>query len=284
MPLVNMNDLFPPSGAPDWAVGAFNVHNLEFIQAVIEAAEMKRAPVILAVAPMSIKFMGLEALGAAAIDAARRSRVPAAVHLDHARGLDSVETALNLGFTSIMYDGSSLPLAENIAHTRRAVEMAHAKNATAEGEIGMLSHMDRSGQAQLTRPEEAVRLVGETGVDFLAVSVGSVHGMRSQGARLDLTLLARLRETLNRPMVLHGSSGVVDEDMALAIQSGIDKVNIGTSLKVAFAKALQEMSCKGELKDPLDFLPLARDNVRGLVGRKIDLLNSAGKAEKTGCT
>ena len=284
MSLVNFNQILPADGAADWAVGAFNVHNLEFIQAVVEAAEMEHAPVALAVAPLSIEFMGLNALGAACLEAARRSRTPVAVHLDHAESVGDVEAALELGFSSVMFDGSNLPLEENIADTRRVVEMAHQAGATAEGEIGIMSTAGRDGQSRFTEPDEARRMVEETGVDLLAVSIGSVHGMKAQGARLDLELLRQLRKSLKVPMVLHGSSGVVDEDMRSAIRAGIDKVNIGTHLFITFTESLKRSICLEKFNDPTDFLSLARRDVRDQVIGKIRLLGSENKAKVEECT
>jgi fructose-bisphosphate aldolase, class II len=278
VPLVNLKSIFPDPKNVSWAVGAFNVHNMEFIRAVMEAAELERAPVMLAVASVSIEYIGLELLGIAALDAARRATVPVAVHLDHARELDLVKRALDLGFSSVMFDGSALSFEENKDKTCEMVEMAKDFNASTEGEVGIMSHADLGGTAVQTDPDQAVRFAQETGVDLLAVSVGSVHGMRSQGARLNLDLLKTLEKALPCPTVLHGSSGIVDEDITRAVRVGVGKVNIGTGIKVAFAKGIRETLAKDGETDALKFLRIGTDRGREFVRNKIRLLGSDGKA------
>ena len=276
MSLVNMNELFPKPYDGSWAIGAFNVHNLEFIRAVIEAAEMERSPVTLAIAPLSIKYLGLEMLGTAALEAAERAAVPVAVHLDHARDLDVVDRALQLGFTSVMFDGSSLPLDENIEKSKRMVQAARSHHATSEAEVGILSQFGQNASADFTDPSAAERMVAETGADFLAVSVGTVHAMPTQGARVDMKLLRRLHTQLSVPMVLHGSSGVVDEDLGPAIRNGIGKVNIGTYLKGIFTAGLQKRLNSDDPGDLFDYMPEVVAEIRESVRLKLRLLGSSG--------
>jgi len=200
------------------------------------------------------------------------------VHLDHARELALVKRTLDLGFSSVMFDGSALPLEENREKTLEMAEMAEQYNASTEGEMGIMSHADLGGTAVQTDPEQAVRFAEETGVDLLAVSVGSVHGMRSQGARLNLDLLETLGKTLRCPMVLHGSSGIVDEDLVEAIRFGARKVNIGTGLKGAFTSGIKETLSNHAETDALKFLRIGMDRGREFVRKKIRLLGSDGKA------
>lgn len=278
MSLVNMNELFPKSYDGSWAIGAFNVHNLEFIRAVIEAAEMERSPVTLAIAPLSIKYLGLEMLGTAALEAADRAKVPVAVHLDHARDLEVVDRALRLGFSSVMFDGSDLPLEENIKQSWKMAETARSFNASSEAEVGILSQFGAEDSSHFTDPTAAERMISETDVDFLAVSVGTVHAMPSQGARVDLKLLSQLHSSLTVPMVLHGSSGVVDEDIGPAIRNGIGKVNIGTYLKGIFTANLQKKLNCSDPGDLFDYMPDVVAAIREGVRQKLRLLGSSGVA------
>jgi ketose-bisphosphate aldolase len=271
-----MNELFSKPYDGSCAIGAFNVHNLEFIHAVIDAAEMERSPVTLAIAPLSIKYLGLEMLGTAALEAADRAKVPVAVHLDHARDLDVVDRALRLGFTSVMFDGSALPLEENIQKSRKMVEAARSYNATSEAEVGILSQFGVEAPSHFTDPTAAERMIAETNVDFLAVSVGTVHAMPTQGARVDLKLLSQLRSSLTIPMVLHGSSGVVEEDLGPAIRNGIGKVNIGTYLKGIFTASLQKRLNCSDPGDLFDYMPEVVADIREGVQQKLRLLGSSG--------
>lgn len=278
MSLVDLDGIFPQNTDESWAVGAFNVHNQEFIRAVLEAAELEKSPVMLAVATVSIEYIGFESLGSAALVAAKRATVPVAVHLDHARNLDLVYRALELGFTSVMFDGSSRPFEENLELTAEMVRTAYDYSASTEGEVGIMPHADKGGNAIETDPEMAVRFARETGVNLLAVSAGSVHGMRSQGARLNLNLLKALGERLPCPTVLHGSTGIVDEDVKSAIRYGTRKVNIGTGLKVAFAEGIKQTLSADANTDALKFLRIGTDRIREFVRGKIRLLGSSGKA------
>ena len=224
----NLNQLGVTSEAP-WAVGHFNIHNQEFIRAVVRAAESERSPAILAVGMMSVKYMGLQELIAACQSISRETEAPIAIHLDHARDLEMVRRALDLGINSVMFDGSSLGFEENVEKTTKVVQMAHDCGATAEGEIGIVPHGTASvSQTEMTDPALAVEFAERTGVDFLAVSLGSVHGMKTAGTSLDQGLLQQLHEQIPVPLVLHGASGVIDEQINLAIENGIRKINVNT--------------------------------------------------------
>ncbi len=279
MTLQNLAGLFPRGYTNDWAVGHFNVHNHEFMRAVIDAAEAEQAPAILAIGMLSIKYMGLAPLFAAARNMATSSPVPLAIHLDHARDLATVKQALELGFTSVMFDGSYLSYEENVAQTRKVVTMAHAAGATAEGEIGILPpSMEQMDATTFTRPEQAAEFADTTGVDFLAVSLGSVHGMQTKGATLDLDLLSRLNESLRCPMVLHGASGVIDTDIRAAIGCGIRKVNVNTELKIAFKNRLRAAMATDEPIDLLTDLREGMDAVREACRNRIRTFGSNGEA------
>ncbi len=278
MPLVNMNGLFESNSSANWAVGAFNIHNLEFIKAVIDEAEASKSPVIIAIGMLSVKYMGLDALLSASLNMAQKASVPVAVHLDHAKNLSMIKKALDLGITSVMFDGSALNYAENLKKTQRVVEMAHAVNATAEGEIGILNSADCDvDQCKFTDPVQAIEFAKRSGIDFLAVSIGSVHGMQTQDAKLNMDLLKELSSRLTCPLVLHGASGVVDEDIKSAIKYGIRKVNVNTALKVAFKKSLTQIFKEN---GSLDLLPCFEQGILGIrkeLKKNISLFNSSGK-------
>lgn len=262
-----------------WAAGHFNIHNQEFIRAVVRAAEAERSPAILAVGMMSVKYMGLEPLISACQSISRETSVPIAVHLDHARDIDIVREALELGINSVMFDGSSLDFEENVEKTTNVVEMAHDCGATAEGEIGIVPHGTESvSQAQMTNPALAVEFAERTGVDFLAVSLGSVHGMKSAAASLDQSLLQQLHEQIPVPLVLHGASGVIDEQISLAIEHGIRKINVNTGLKVVLKSFLSNRFKEDSESDLLQDLDLGMEAISESVARRMRLFNSSNQA------
>lgn len=274
----NLNQLGITREAP-WAVGHFNIHNQEFIRAVVQAAESERSPAILAVGMMSVKYMGLEPLISACQSISRETEVPIAVHLDHARDLDIVKQALELGINSVMFDGSSLGFEENVEKTTKVVEMAHDCGATAEGEIGIVPHGTASvSQAEMTDPALAVEFAERTGVDLLAVSLGSVHGMKSAGTSLDQNLLQRLHEQIPVPMVLHGASGVIDDQITMAVKNGIRKINVNTGLKVVLKSYLSSRLIEQPESDLLEDLEKGIEAVAGSVSARMRLFGSSNRA------
>jgi len=262
-----------------WAVGHFNIHNQEFTRAVVRAAEQERSPVILAVGMMSIKYMGLAPLISSCRLIAQETEVPVAVHLDHARDLEVVRRALDLGINSVMFDGSSLSFEENVAKTTEVVRMAHDCGATAEGEIGIVPHgTARVSTEDMTDPSRAVEFAGKTGVDFLAVSLGSVHGMKTAGTSLNQDLLKKLHEQIQVPLVLHGASGVVDDHLKAAVANGIRKINVNTGLKVVLKSFLRTRLVDEPDSDLLADLDLGMGAVCTAVVSKMRLFGSSNKA------
>ena len=273
----NLNQLGISREAP-WAAGHFNIHNQEFIRAVVRAAEKERSPAILAVGMMSVKYMGLEPLISACRSISRETEVPIAIHLDHARDLDIVRQALELGINSVMFDGSSLDFEENVDNTIKVVQMAHDCGATAEGEIGIVPHGTASvSQAEMTDPALAVEFAQRTGVDFLAVSLGSVHGMKSAGASLDQGLLQQLHEQVPVPLVLHGASGVFDEQITMAIENGIRKINGNTGLKVVLKYFLSTRVIEKPESDLLEDFDQGIDAVSESVAARMRLFGSSNR-------
>ena len=262
-----------------WAVGHFNIHNQEFITAVVKAAEQERSPAILAVGMMSIKYMGLEPLISSCRIMSRETDVPVAVHLDHARDLDIVRQALDLGINSVMFDGSALSYEENVRKTTEVVKMAHDCGASAEGEIGIVPHGTAVvNEADMTDPARAVAFAEQTGVDFLAVSLGSVHGMKSAETSLNQELLKTLHDQIPVPLVLHGASGVLDEHISAAVANGIRKINVNTGLKVVLKEALNEQFQTSPDSDLLADLEKGMDSISASVAKRMRLFGSSNKA------
>jgi fructose-bisphosphate aldolase class II len=285
MALVTLKDVLGKAMPADYGVPSFNVHNLEFVRAATRAAEELRAPVILAIAPVSIEHAGLEELAALARVQALRAPVPVVVHLDHGRDIEVVRRSIDLGLSSVMYDGSDLPFEENIRRTRAVVEMAHRAGVSVEGEIGHVPmHADVASGAvtaeqlrqYFTRPEEARRFVEETGVDALAVAVGTVHRMPLQSARIDRQRLREIHEAVPVPLVFHGCTGMVDEEYRAAYGSGVKKFNIGTRLVKAFEQGLQAEQAAG--KGLLACLKAGANAVYESAKNRIGTLNCAGRA------
>ena len=242
MPKVNMTPLLRDAEKEGRAVGAFNVSGVEMIYGVMCAAEELNTPVILQVAEKRLASTPLPLLGKAMIEAAERSPLPVAVHLDHGETEDCVRLALDLGFSSVMFDGSALPVEESIRRTSAMVRLAHGYGATCEGEIGVLgrSETGEAGCARFTDPEEAVLFAGETGVDALAVAIGNAHGVYEGTPVFHFEVLDRIREKSDVPLVLHGGTGSSEENFRRCIASGVRKINIATALFQAAARAARE--------------------------------------------
>jgi ketose-bisphosphate aldolase len=224
------------------AVAALNFYNAETLLAHVGAANEHGASIILQTTESTINYLGLRMVVAMARAAAEELGRPAALHLDHGASYDLAARCVEAGYTSVMIDGSKLPFDENCALTRRVVGMAHAAGVSVEGELGHVAHNDGGEDPSrfFTRPERAARFVAETGVDALAVAVGTAHGFYKGEVRLDLELLSRIREAVGETaLVLHGGSGVPDELLRRAVACGINKINFGTELKNAFTLAVK---------------------------------------------
>lgn len=223
-------------------VAAFNVYGYEDAAAVLAGAEELDCPVILMTNKDAVNFIPIEVIGPMLVQMAKIAQVPVCVHLDHSRSLDDIRRAISAGYTSVMFDGSQLPVEENMEVSGLVANIAHAAGVSVEAEIGSVGYSDPSIQAKsiYTDPDEAVEFVKKTGVDALAVAVGTVHRMEIQEAKLDFNLLADIRERVSLPLVIHGSSGVKDEDIVRLCEAGVNKINFGTSLRMAFGHTLRE--------------------------------------------
>lgn len=240
--LVSLNDIIKLVKDTRSAVPAFNVFGYEDAAAVIEAAELRNAPVILATNKVAIQHMPIEYLGQMYTAMAKKSKVPICVHLDHGQQFETVAKAIMSGYTSVMFDGSQLPLDENIKQTKEIVKLAHSCNIPIEAEIGSVGYNDPNlnMKHELTDPNEAKWFVDETKVDALAVAVGSLHRMEKQAAKIQFDRLEEIKRLINTPLVIHGSSGIVDEDLKKLGSYNVVKVNVGTALRMVFGKTLRD--------------------------------------------
>ncbi|QYX82099.1 class II fructose-bisphosphate aldolase [Streptomyces akebiae] len=285
MPLTTTGALITGAAAADSAVAAFNVITLEHVEAIVAGAESVAAPVVLQVSENAVKFHDgdLLPLARAASAAAERTAVPVALHLDHVRSEDLLRRAADAGFSSVMYDASRLPYLDNLAATHAAVEWAHGQGLWIEAELGQVGGkngappLDAHAPGARTDPEEARAFVADSGVDALAVAIGSSHAMTTRTAALDHVLLKRLSAALDVPLVLHGSSGVPDDELRAAVAGGIAKVNIGTALNIALTGAVREhLAARPDVVDPRTYLAAGRTAMAETVARLIGVLRTEG--------
>lgn len=241
--LVNTKDVLQDAQKGKYAVAAFNVYNLETVQAAIHVAEKEKQPVIIALGERYFPTVDVEAFSAMVQTMAAKASIPVSLHLDHAYEKESIIRAIRCGFTSVMYDGSKYDIEQNIRYTKEIVEIAHMAGVSVEAEIGSLARGafsdEEEGDGTLTDPQSAREFVTETGVDFLAAAIGTVHGMYQGEPKIDLSLLNRIRDAVEVPLVLHGGSGTPDDIIKQAVQSGICKINVNTEISIAAISYLQ---------------------------------------------
>jgi fructose-bisphosphate aldolase class II len=275
--------VFTPTGeivAEGTGVGAFNVITIEHAEAIVAGAEAAGLPVILQISENAVRFHHgrLGPIAAAARSIAEASSVPVGLHLDHVQDVELLAQAVRHGFGSVMYDASKLPYGANVAATTAVVRSCHVYGLWVEGELGEVGGKDGAhAPGARTDPAEAAAYVAATGVDALAVAVGSAHAMHTRTARLDHALIARLRAAVPVPLVLHGSSGVPDDELLQAVRGGMAKINIGTALNVAFTGAVREsLAGNAALVDPRRYLASARAAMTETVTTALRLLAVAG--------
>nr|MBQ8243757.1 class II fructose-bisphosphate aldolase [Oscillospiraceae bacterium] len=249
--LVTLNEIMALAAERDCGIGAFNTPNLECLNAVIDAAEELNVPVIISHAELHEPVSPLAVIGPVMVEAAKRAKVPVCVHLDHCETLAYMEQALEMGFTGVMYDGSTLSYEENVANTRTAVAMAKKYGANVEAEIGTLASREDGGAAAsgpvYTDPDLAVKFCTETGIDALAPSFGTAHGIYKAKPVLDLERVKVISQRTGLPLVMHGGSGVSEEDYRVAIHNGIRKINYYSYMAKAGVSAVQAMLSTGEV-------------------------------------
>lgn len=309
--LVNLNSILPRARKNGYAVPAFNINNMEICQAVIDAAEELKSPVILQTSEGAIEYAGMEYLTAIAYVAAKNAPVPVVFHLDHGKNEKLVREAIGSGFyTSVMFDGSLLPFKQNVAHTRAIVKLAHARKMSVEAELGPIAGTEdtvsvRERETFFTDPAQAEIFVKETGCDALAVSIGTAHGAYKGAAKLDLKRLAEIGKRVHIPLVLHGASsigkkwidrlhkqctklgdcdrlagahGIPLAEEKKAIKLGIAKINIDSDLRIAFTAGVRETILNNHnVFDPRKILGPARAAMTELAKEKIRAFGSVGK-------
>ena len=265
-----------------YAIGAFNVYNLEGVKAVIGAAEAEQSAAMLQLHPSALVYGGFP-LVALCLEAARSSTMPIAVHLDHSMSASDIRMALDAGMLSIMADGSHLPYAENVAFTQEMTQWAHASGAIVEAEIGRISGTEdglsiAEKEAKMTDPDQAVEFIKATNVDALAVTIGNVHGEYKSEPRLDFVRLEKIRHLVKVPLVLHGASGLPEAMINRSIELGVCKFNVNTEVRQAYMQTLQQGLCSSSLKDLLDSMGAAIESMQEVVVEKLRLFGSCGKA------
>ncbi len=283
MPLVSSLELIRKASQEKKAIPAFNIHNLETIQAVVEGAAELDSPVIIQSTPGTLKHAGIEYIAAIVKEASKKYNIPIALHMDHCPSFDTIVSCIKNGYTSVMIDGAQYEYDENVALVKSVVKMAHAVGVQVEGEIGKIGGVEddmfiNEADASFTVPDEAKKFVDDTGIDTLAVAIGTAHGMYKGEPKLDFERIIEIESLVDVPLVLHGASGVPDESVKKAIKLGMAKINIATELKNPMVAAIREVIKNPEENDPRNYMGAARDAVREVVKNKIRLCNTVGFA------
>ncbi len=270
--LINLKEMLHTAENNNSAVGSYNVYNLESILAVKEAVETTKLPAIIAFGESYTAHAPIEVIASIVHTLFMTSSVPIVLHLDHAQNPSVIKKAIDCGFTSVMYDGSRLPLTENIINSEKIVQMAHAANVSVEGELGYLNNEDGSGEVSTacTGVDDAINYTEKTGVDALAIAIGNAHGLYKSAPKLNFSQLEKLHASVKCPLVLHGSSGISFTDLQKAIDLGIRKFNINTEVSTTGVKALREYLTQNpyEQNPNLRFETVLK-NARSQMSRKI---------------
>jgi fructose-bisphosphate aldolase class II len=286
MPFINGNLLLKHALDNGYGVGAFSVHNAETIQAVLEAAEEEQSPIMIQIGQKVIQSIGLEPMKLLIEALAEDVSIPVAIHLDHSRQYAQTLKAIQLGFQSVMFDGSALPFDENVSITRQVVDVSRALGIGSEGEIGKIGGTEDDftvddADALITTTAEAVSFVEKTNVDYLAVSIGTAHGLYKEEPHLRLERLKEISEAVAKPIVLHGGSGVPDEQLKSAISLGVAKINVDTELRQAFTEGVQKAFKENPDHYVLaDTLGMGKKFMKLKVQEKMKVFDSSGKASQ----
>ena len=283
MALVTSKELLLDAQKNHYAIGAFNVENMEMVQAVIAAAEELSSPVIIQTTPGTLKYADPELYYANVAAAAKAARVPVVMHLDHGSSFNLAMRCFRAGYTSVMIDGSHDPFEQNIAVTKSVVDACHAAGVPVEAELGKVGgkedDLDGGEGNGYTVPAEAAEFVEKTGVDSLAVAIGTAHGVYKGIPKLDLERISQIRQVVSVPLVLHGTSGVPDDTVRECIQRGMCKVNYATDLRIAFSNGVKEyLAANPDVYDPKKYCAKGRELVKQYVMSKILVCGSNGRA------
>lgn len=282
---MNMKDLLAVANEHNFAVPAFNISDYNMFNGIMEACEEKQAPVIIAIHPDELSHIGTDMVQAI-ISKANKTKLPVVIHLDHGASYEQVITAIQAGFTSVMIDGSSLPFEENIAVCKKVCEAAHAVNVSVEGELGTIGTTDKeaeAGSAQIiyTNPDDAVKFVEATGVDTLAIAIGTCHGLYPKGMKpeLKLDLLKEIKSKVSIPLVLHGGSNNPDKEIGESVTLGVNKINISSDIKAAYYIKMREVLKDEGLREPNTIQPACVAAMKEVAYHKIELFQTDGKAK-----
>jgi len=282
MSLVTSNEMLHNADQNGYAVGAFNVENMEMVMAVIKACEELNSPAILQTTPSTVKYAGLHMYFANVAAAANAAKVPIALHLDHGDSFELAAQALKAGYTSIMIDGSKLDFEDNIELSKKVVDMCKPSDIPVEAELGKVGGKEdgmKCDNPAYTDPEDAVKFVEETGISSLAVAIGTAHGIYKGIPKLDVDLLSEIRKVVSIPLVLHGASGVPDETVKECIKRGISKVNFATELRIAYSNGIKSyLKDNPDVFDPKKYDAVGMSYVTELVKQKIMVCGSNGRA------
>lgn len=282
--LYNMKELLTIAKENKFAVPAFNIGSLEILRAVMEVAEETNSPVILEIHPLEIEYL-TDPFVLTVKEYAHKSKVPVVIHMDHGSNIYDVMRSIKNGYTSVMIDASNLPYEENVALTKQVVELAHKVNVSVEAEIGTIGAMNYETEGVdnvlYTDPEQAKDFVKRTGIDCLAVAIGTAHGLYPKNftPKLNLELLKILNKEVNIPLVLHGGSGNPDEEVTASVSLGVSKVNISSDVKSVFFKKCHELLNENSNQyEPCDLFPKCIDEAKKVIYHKLNVLNTIGKA------
>ncbi len=283
--LYTMKDLLKVAKENKFAVPAFNICSYDMMKAIMEEAEAQNAPVILEIHPDEIAYLNDEFVEAARAYA-HNSKVPVVIHMDHGGTVKDVMRAIRNGYTSVMIDASAQSYEDNLAITKQVVELAHNVNVSVEAELGTIGNNGSAegGSANIiyTDPDQAETFVKETGIDTLAVAIGTAHGLypKNMTPKLNIELLKELNQRIDIPFVLHGGSGNPDSEVSEAVKYGVAKVNLSSDLKSVFFDALREiLSANPDMLEPNEVFPGANEKVKEVVRHKMNVLQTVGKAD-----
>ena len=279
--LVNIRDLLADAEKGNYAVGSFSVANMEMVLGAVQAAEELNAPIILQIAEVRLKQSPLEIIGPLMVAAAKSAKVPVAVHFDHGKTLKKINQALEIGFTSVMFDGSHLPLDENIAMTNRVIESAKKYDAAVEAEIGCVGGSEDGSEdiaINCTKPEDAVKFESETGVAALAVAIGNAHGNYKATPKLRFDILETVDKMTKTPLVLHGGTGISPDDFVRCSKTGIKKINIATATFDSVENSVRDCYKNKSIKGYYDLQAAEVDGAYNNVKRHILIFGTQNKA------
>ncbi|MBC3945091.1 ketose-bisphosphate aldolase [Erwinia persicina] len=283
--LMSMHELLKPTRENRFAIGAFNVADSCFIRAVVEQAEASNSPAIISIHPSELEFVTDEFFGYVR-ERTLRSRIPFVIHLDHGASVEHVQRAIQCGFTSVMIDGSLLPYEENVALTKEVVKLAHAVGISVEGELGTIGDTGTSVEGGVSKviytdPDQAEDFVARTGVDTLAVAIGTAHGIYPKDLKpeLQMHILREISQRVSIPLVLHGGSANPDAEIAESVTLGVGKINISSDMKYAYFAKAREILSREAWWDPNAIYPEPIKAAKAVIAYKMSLFGSTGKAD-----